>query len=211
MVRNDGDSVNLYLDRYLATTATESRRAVLSGIPGVDPEAPPSEIWPNSITPTRQGQDDVAAQISEGLDPGASSKSEGGSVGGASVSAVRSAFELNATRPAAEQTGLFRVELRNAAGEWVAPTTDSITAAVAAAAGGAIGGSTDPVPGAYPLTWVNRLYAPATGLKPDEANSVATIIRVQVTVGQGDVATLLGDGRLPRPRSTRRSPPRTRS
>jgi hypothetical protein len=199
LVRNDADASNLYLDRYLASTAAETRQAVLSGIPGADPAAAPTETWPNPVTPSRQGQDNLVAQISEGLDPGASSKSEGGSVGAASVSAVRSAFELNELRPEAERTGLFRVQLRNAAGEWVAPSTESISAAVAAAGGSPMGGSVDPVPGAYPITWVNRLYAPATGLTADEANVVATMIRVQVTAGQGDPALLLGDGRLPAP------------
>lgn len=197
LVRNDADASNLFLDRYLAATAAETRRGVLSAIPGVDPDAAPSETWPNPVTPSRSSQDNVVAQIAEGLDPGASQKSEGGSIGAASVAAVSGAFQLNELRPDAERTGLFRVQLRNAAGEWVAPTTESITAAVAAAGGGAMGGSVDPVPGAYPVTWVNRLHAPATGLTAEEANVVATMIRVQVTVGQGDPAVLLGDGRLP--------------
>ena len=93
---------------------------------------------------------------------------------------------------------MFRASIRNAAGEWLEATPASITAAVAAGNGMALTGAATAVPGAYPITWVNTLYAPATGLSADQANGIATLIRWQVGVGQ-DRSAELGDGRITAP------------
>lgn len=208
LVRLDGDATNLYLDRYLAAKVPDERRQALAGVPGANVDAAPTETWPLPLTPARKGQDNLVAQISNGLDPGAGGQSVGGSVGIGGEFAAISMFETNLERPVEEQIGLFRVSLLNDSGRWVAPGTESISAGVdgaggklaAAVAAGDTASIAALAPAAeaeYPITWVNRLHAPATGLTPAKVNAIASLIRVQVTVGQSpDLLDLLGDGRL---------------
>lgn len=208
LVRLDGDATNLYLDRYLQAKVPEERRQALASVPGGSTDVAPSELWPLPLTPARRGQDNLVAQISNGLDPGAGGQSMGGSVGIVGEFAVRSTLETNRERPVPEQVGLFRVNLLNDAGKWVAPTTDSISAGVAGAgaelaaafAKGDAAATAQLVPAAeaeYPITWVNHLYAPTTGLTPAKANAIASMIRVQVTAGQSAASLeAMGDGRL---------------
>ncbi len=81
----------------------------------------------------------------------------------------------------------FRVvEVQNRHGDWVAPSTETIGAATAAGTSPNIGATND-VAGAYPLTWVTRLYTVAGTLTPDQANGLAATIRYLVTDGQSDV------------------------
>ncbi len=84
--------------------------------------------------------------------------------------------------------------MRNASGEWVAPSPESITKAIAAS-GEPLHTLTNKVSGAYPLTWVERIYVKASGLSIDKTNAVATFIRYVVTEGQSVNATV-NDGRL---------------
>ncbi len=199
VVRSDADAYNYYLDAYLAAVEPEVRRVFFA--PPTDPTAAapgPSEVWPNPFTPSRLGMDNAVVPIREGLDPGSSEISQGGTVGSASPSFVTDAFTVNDARPADQRTPMFRAYIRNAAGEWLLATPESITAAVAAGNGTPLAGATSVVPGAYPITWVNKLYAPATGLSADEANGIATLIRWQVGAGQ-DRAAGLGDGRITAP------------
>ena len=198
LVRTDGDVSNYALELYAALTVPQLHRESRGEIPGVDKDATPTELWPNSVTPSRLGMDNTVSQIREGLDPGSSELSFGGTIAAASVGLVNESFALNDQRPSAQRVPLFRVELRNAAGEWVLPNTRSVSAATAAGEGipdaGAVG---TPVPGAYPITWVNKLYAPTKGLGAAKANAVAAMIRWQVSAGQADaVLTASGDGKL---------------
>ena len=86
--------------------------------------------------------------------------------------------------------------MQNANGDWVAPTPDSIDAGgrrpVARAPLFAL---TNKVPGAYPLVWVDHLYAPAHGLSIEKTEALATVIRYLATAGQ-DAAQPVGEGRL---------------
>jgi len=198
LVRTDPDSSNMYLEDYVARTQPEVRRKALTGFPGASPDQPVTETWPFSTTSSRLGMDNAVSQVREGLDPSSTVLSFGGTITAGSVALVKESFELNLERPKGERIPLFRVQLRNAAGEWVLPTTKSISVAVAAGEGipntGAVGSA---VPGAYPITWVNSLYAPTKGLGPAKANAIAALIRWQVSVGQK--ATELegqGDGQL---------------
>ncbi|MFM7068855.1 MAG: hypothetical protein ACKOYM_05270 [Actinomycetes bacterium] len=198
LVRTDPDASNMYLELYMALTAAKTHAAARAAVAGTDPSAPVSETWPDSITPSRLGMDNVVSQVREGLDPASSEVSAGGTVTTGSVGLVNESFALNADRPASQQVPLFRVELRNAAGEWMQPTTESISAAIAAGQGlpnaGAAG---TPVPGAYPITWVNYLVAPTTGLSAEKVNAIAAMIRWQVTSGQApQPLAASGDGRL---------------
>lgn len=88
------------------------------------------------------------------------------------------------------------LQIRNAAGEWVAPTPAAVQAAVVAAGGRALSALTSPEPGAYPLSWVDSIYAPASGLSVEKTNALATFIRYAVTAGR---ASALATGTIPLP------------
>ncbi|WP_436770630.1 hypothetical protein [Yinghuangia sp. YIM S09857] len=100
---------------------------------------------------------------------------------------------------AAERMKLPVVRLRNAAGEFVAPTTESISAGVAAAKRGADGvtlsndfAATDPK--AYPLTTTDVVALPTKGLTTELAASIDTYLAY--ASGPGQVGGL-EPGRLP--------------
>ena len=198
LVRTDPDATNLYLERYIELTQPTVRRQALTGLPGTSPDAATSETWSKPVTSARLGMDNTVSQIREGLDPAASTISFGGVLTVASPALVKESFDLNAARRESLRVPLFQVQLRNSAGEWVLPTTASISAAIAAGEGIPNTGSTDlKVPGAYPITWVNNLYAPRTGLSAEKANALAALVRSQATVGQrpAQLAARI-DGRL---------------
>jgi len=90
------------------------------------------------------------------------------------------------------------IQIQNANGDWVAPTPDSITRAAAAGANTPLAALTTKVPGAYPLTWITHLYAPAHGLSIGKTEALATAIRYLATAGQTYTAAV-GDGTLPAP------------
>ncbi len=199
IVRSDSDAFNYYLDAYLARTEPEERRSFFAPVADPGAAAPPlSEVWPIFTTPSRQGMDNVVGQVREGLDPGSSGLAFGGAVAPVSVGSAAESLLLNAAKPEGTRIPLYTPQLRNASGSWVQANPASITAALAAAerdpAAGAFG-ATDPA--AYPISWVNTLYAPASGLTADQANGIATLIRWQVGAGQQDAhAAAGGDGKL---------------
>ena len=84
----------------------------------------------------------------------------------------------------------------NANGDYVVPTSASITAAAAAGGDQPLYAFDHKVPGAYPFTWIDHLYAPAHGLSIAKTEGLATLIRYIATAGQ-DVAASVGEGRLP--------------
>lgn len=90
------------------------------------------------------------------------------------------------------------VGVENASGQWVTPNTATINAAIGAGGGKPLYALSNRVSGptpAYPLTYINDLYAPAHGLSPDQAESIATIIRYGATAGQ-DAMPAQNDGQL---------------
>lgn len=100
---------------------------------------------------------------------------------------------------------LRNAQLKNGAGSFVGPTKDAVLAGINA---GLRSGSPDATfvenagldtgspSGAYPLTWLEWLIVPSTGLGADKANSVATIARFIVLAGQADLEAA-GAPRLP--------------
>jgi hypothetical protein len=88
--------------------------------------------------------------------------------------------------------------VQNAAGQYVVPTPASIDAGVNAGGGTPLFALSHPVSGpvaAYPLVYVNHLYAPAHGLSAAKTEALATVIRYLATAGQ-DAAAAQNDGRL---------------
>jgi hypothetical protein len=103
---------------------------------------------------------------------------------------------LGAFKTAFPKQPVTLAEIQNANGDWVAPTPDAINRAVDAGGESALYPLTHKVPGAYPLVWVDRLYAPAHGLTADKTEALATTIRYLATTGQ-DHSSAVGEGRLP--------------
>ena len=100
--------------------------------------------------------------------------------------------QLRETYPDFSNT-LWVSELQNGAKEWVAPTSDSVTKAIAAGGDTPLYALDHAVPGAYPLAWVDSIYLPATGLSIDEVNAVSAFIRFLATDGQ-DIVKADSDG-----------------
>ena len=90
------------------------------------------------------------------------------------------------------------LQIRNTAGDWVAPTPATVQAAIVAGGGQALSALTSPETGAYPLSWVDSLYAPTGGLSAEKTNALATFIRYAVTAGR---ASALATGTVPLPDS----------
>lgn len=90
------------------------------------------------------------------------------------------------------------IGVQNAAGQFATPNPASIDAAVNAGGDTPLYALSHPVRGsvaAYPLVYVDRLYAPSHGLSADQAEAMATVIRYMATVGQ-DATSGFNDGRL---------------
>ena len=96
------------------------------------------------------------------------------------------------------------IYVQNGNGDWVVPTPAAIDAAVDAtptaaptASSGAqpLYAATHAVAGAYPLTYIDYLYAPAHGLSVTKTEALATVIRYLATDGQASLAAT-GDGEL---------------
>jgi len=85
--------------------------------------------------------------------------------------------------------------MKNGADQWVAPTPDSISRAVAAGGTKPLFALTNRVDGAYPLVWVDNLSVAAKGLSPEKANAIAHFTRYVATLGQQGAAAL-GEGKL---------------
>lgn len=94
------------------------------------------------------------------------------------------------------------ISVQNANGDWLTPSPASIEAAVNAGGDTALYGFNHSVAGAYPLTYVNHLYAPAHGLSVDKTEALATVIRYLATDGQGAMEAS-GDGKLSTPLASR--------
>ena len=148
-----------------------------------------TESWPFLSTGSRSGSVNTANLVAGWQNPKEGVVPYGGVLAPTPVS---EALSQKANFP---QTPLFIPELQNAAGEWVAPTPESISTAIAQGNGEPLAALRTPIPGGYPLAWVNRLIAPASGLDIDTTNALATLIRFAVTAGQ-DASTKLGEGRL---------------
>lgn len=95
-------------------------------------------------------------------------------------------------------TAAFWIGVQNASGQYVDPSPATIDAAVDAGGDQPLYALTHQVAGqvaAYPLTYVDRLYAPATGLTQQKTEAIATMIRYLATAGQ-EYDAKYGDGRL---------------
>ncbi len=84
-----------------------------------------------------------------------------------------------------------QAKIQNAHGDWLYADTASLTAAAAAGTEMNVGANND-LPGAYPLTYVTRLYTIAGTLDPDQANALAALVRYYATDAQDSTVAANG-------------------
>jgi hypothetical protein len=202
VLRSDADETTYYLEQFLKAISLKSSDVATSPwgamVRLVDPKADPatfaiSERLPRpASTVTRDGAQEQVHQLGlGGADPSSGTISD--LIKG--VIAAAPASSLGDVRSAFPKQQFELVAMQNASNDWVAATPDSITAAVAAGGDTPLYALTNAASGAYPLAWVDRLYAPAHGLSVDKTEALATTIRYLATDGQ-DAAPKAGEGKL---------------
>ena len=194
VLRSDQDEMNYYLQQYTATAAP----TVWSGLKALETRIqwePITERLPRQAGASRDGVEQQGQQLALGGGDPSSGTISGFTAG---VFAAVPASAVGGVRQAFPKAKLEYVEVQNANGEWVAPTPASIDAAVNAGGAAPLFALSNKVPGAYPLVWVDHLYAPAHGLSLAKTEGMAALIRYVATAGQ-DAAQPVGEGRLSAP------------
>ena len=191
--RSDGDETSYYLQQY-AKIASPNVWTLLGQFFSPVKIDPIGERMPILSGNTRDGVDQQQLQLLQGgADPVTGTfdfSTTAGAIGYLPPSAMYALGQLH------DAAGLKFLYIKNANGDWVAPTPASINAAVDAGGTTPLYGLTNKVPGAYPLAWIEHLYAPAHGLSPVKTEAMAAVIRYIATAGQS-VAATVGEGRLP--------------
>jgi len=196
--RQPGESVNRHLQQYMVTAAPD----VWELAKQASPEAPfavgerisvPAPVTRSSPS----GQAQTVADFQNNPATGGSSDTSAwaGNMTAIPPAAVAEAKETFVATKEVAAPPFRTVEIRNGADQWVEPTPDSISKAVAAGGAKPLYALENRVEGAYPLVWIDQLSAPAKGLSPEKANAVASFVRYVATQGQAGAAAL-GEGRL---------------
>jgi ABC-type phosphate transport system substrate-binding protein len=191
VLRSDQDEFNYFLQKYAATAAP----SVWAGLKAQDtriPWEPISERLGRTASASRDGVEQQGQQLAlGGGDPST------GTISGftAGVMAVAPASAMGGVKQSFPNAKVEFVEVQNANGDWVAPSPESISKAIEAGGETPLYALTNKVPGAYPLAWVDYLYAPAKGLSREKAEAIASVIRYIATAGQ-KAAQPVGEGRL---------------
>jgi hypothetical protein len=194
VLRSDQDEANFFLQQWAATAAP----AVWKGLKESETRIvwePISERLPRQAGASRDGVEQQSQMLTlGGGDPGS------GTINGFSsgVFAPIPASSLGFLRQAFPKAELQYIHVQNANGDWVTPTPDSINIAVTAGGAAPLYATTNKVPGAYPLVWVDHFYAPAKGLSIQKTEATAAVMRYLATAGQ-DAAAPVGEGRLSLP------------
>ena len=204
VLRSDAGMANLALGTYLRTTQP-AKWSTRSSSLSLTPEPAPDATWPFTRAPAKQGLPDAVGVIRQWKTASAAVDvpAESGAMTMTTPLAAAQAIQAEAEEPPFDATGeanlrtdLYVAQIKNGAGEWLSVTPDSITTALAAGSGAPLFAATQNVPGGWPLSWANSIYAPDSGLTGVEANTVAAIIRWQSTVGRQRSAEL-SEGQLP--------------
>jgi hypothetical protein len=183
-------ATNLYVQTAVARAAPGSWSAYFQTQSSLSTPPSPSESYlaGSKSTWRANGVQGLVAHLDD-PDGSARASSVPSQTGG--TMAVAPVWVVDKTIANSSNPGILKLwvaELPNKAGEWVAPTTESISKAVAAGGETPLYALDNPVPGGYPLTWVESVLAPAKGLTIDETNAVAAFVRLLVTDGQDVVA-----------------------
>jgi ABC-type phosphate transport system substrate-binding protein len=211
VVQTQPDELDYYLQDYIRTAAPSvwagNRTASPNSIKWEDCSPQPTcsgdlfERIPRVPNISRQGADQAGDQL--GLPGGTAGGTPGAGVAGA-IGALPPSSLLSAQQSAlANGTPLEFISVQNKDGNWVQPSTASITAAVKAGNGTPLYALTHSTDGAnaanaYPLTWVNYLYVKSSGLSAEKTEAAATLIRYLATDGQAAAAPW-GEGTLSSP------------
>jgi ABC-type phosphate transport system substrate-binding protein len=190
--RSDPDETNYFLQQYVKTVAPDVWQGKQESEPGV-PWEPITERCPCAFAGgSRDGVNLQVQTLALANDPttGGLNAFKAGLIAPAPASAFGDLEKVAPGAPVAV------AEIQNHAGEWVAPTPDSITKAVAAGGTEANYALSHDVTGAYPLAWIDHLYVPAKGLTIAKTEALATVIRYLATAGQ-NAAAPVGEGKLP--------------
>jgi hypothetical protein len=198
IARSDPGALNVHLQHYFAVDATTQWNAIMKQYG--QPAGYFGEFWAVNESPTRSLNSSLVVALADNKPPGnGTGNAEGGIVGVTTPGGLKSARERF---PLSDFRALT---IPNAAAKWVAPTPESITAGVLAGVKSTASGLTftedaaltdTTLTTAYPLTWVNWLLAPSTGLSIDKTNAIATLIRYVVSDGNAANSTV-GDAALP--------------
>jgi hypothetical protein len=189
--RSDPDEISYYLQQFESTAAPALWRDNQKAHPGS--WQPITERLPVFVGVSRDGAEQQVDQLAQngsgvgGLRTGVTVQ------GGIAAAPPSTLISMNSTFP---QQEIHLAEMQNANGDWVAPTPASINKAIDAGGATPLYALTNKVPGAYPLVWVDDLYAPAHGLSIEKTEGLATLIRYLATTGQKGAAAV-GEGRLP--------------
>jgi hypothetical protein len=191
VLRSDQDEFNYFLQKYVATAAP----SVWAGLKASDtriPWEPISERLGRTASASRDGVEQQGQQLAlGGGDPASGTISQFT----AGVLGMVPASAKGGIEDAFPKAKVEFMPVQNANGDWVTPTPDSISKAVASGGETPLYALTNKVPGAYPLAWVDYLYAPAKGLSREKAEAIASVIRYLATAGQ-KAAEPVGEGKL---------------
>jgi hypothetical protein len=189
--RSDPDEISYYLQQFIKQGAPTVWQGRIDLDPRIDWE-PIGERIPITVAGvTRDGAEQQVDQLANGGCgvTGACTPTLTGGVAPAPPSM------LGPYKIAFPNQAISLAQMKNASGEWISPTPASITKAIAAGGDTPLYALTHPAPGAYPLSWVDHLYAPAHGLSIEKTEGIATLIRYLATTGQEKAASV-GEGRL---------------
>lgn len=191
-VRFDPAAETLYLQRWIAEAYPELWAAKFPGRPA---PPTPTEDFLGSATWRSRG---VAALSDHLVDSRGDARSNffQNFYRGTMAAAPMWVVGVTKEKDQANDLKLWTVEVPNANGDFVLPTSASISAAIAAGGETPFYALRNRVPGAYPFSWVESVYLPEKGLTIDETNAVSAFARLLVTDGQ-DIAKQDGDGVLP--------------
>ena len=196
IARSDPGAMDLHFQHFLAVGAPANWNQYLPQYKL--PNGYYSDSWAISESPTRSLDGSMMNAVADQKSPTGGFAS-GGTIG---ITTPGGLARANVRFPFVD---IRAMQIKNAAGSYVAATPDSITAGVLAGvktdASGLVftedAALTDKTATtAYPLTWLNWLQAPATGLSIDKTNAIATLVRYVVTDGNAANAPL-GDAPLP--------------
>jgi len=194
--RSDPDEISFYMQKFSAAAAPDLWHDIAPARGWI----PIKELMPGQPGIQRDGAEQQLELLAQsGCGVGISQCLGQGAIAPAPASMLQSWNSFINSAPAGYPPQTIAVaEMQNKHGDWVAPTPDSLTKAVEAGGEAPLYALTHDTPDAYPLVWVDRLYAPAKGLSVEKTEGLAMLIRYLATTGQ-DKAAPVGEGHLTPP------------
>jgi hypothetical protein len=189
--RSDPDEITYYMQQFVKTAAP----TVWLGVSKTGGNWNPiTERIPRQPGIQRDGAEEQVNQLAQS---GCGTDSSAGCSGGGGIAPAPPSL-LGYFKNAFPDQALGFVQMQNDNGDWVEPTPATINAAIDAGGDTPLYALTHKVSDAYPLVWVDKLYAPAHGLSVEKTEGLSTLIRYLATTGQ-DGQAALGEGRLSAP------------